>query len=74
MGKSSHAAPAGLRPMLEKAIAVCREHIRVGIELPRAYTTMGRLYLLLGQGDDSLCAYATAVSPVTIKPPSPGEL
>lgn len=53
--------PTATRSVLEKAIATCRKHIQVGLELPRAYATIGRLRLLLGQATESLCAYAKAV-------------
>jgi ppGpp synthetase/RelA/SpoT-type nucleotidyltranferase len=54
------AIPVGLRPVLEQAIATCREHARVGLELPRAHLTMARLHLLLDRPEQSLCAYAKA--------------
>ncbi|OFV84237.1 MAG: hypothetical protein A2W26_09665 [Acidobacteria bacterium RBG_16_64_8] len=39
----------------------CQEHVRAGVELPWAYLTMGRLYLLAGKTSDSLSAYCKAI-------------
>jgi len=39
----------------------CQEHVRAGVELPWAYLTMGRLYLLAGKTYDSLSAYCKAI-------------
>jgi ppGpp synthetase/RelA/SpoT-type nucleotidyltranferase len=57
--------PLGLRavsrPALEAAIRTCRSYADVGIELPWAYLTMGRLHLLLDEPYESLAAYAKAI-------------
>ncbi|MGD9128379.1 MAG: RelA/SpoT domain-containing protein, partial [Planctomycetia bacterium] len=53
---------AAMRPVLSGAVATCREHIRVGIELPRAYFTIGKLNLLMNQPMEALAAYAKAIS------------
>lgn len=52
---------AAMRPAMLDAVATCRAHADVGIELPRAFLTMGKLHLLLGQYYESLAAYAKAV-------------
>jgi len=48
--------------VLRQALQQCRAHVEAGIELPWAYLTMGKLYLLLGQHYDALGAYAKAIS------------
>ena len=57
--------PLGLaavtRPALVQAIKTCRAYADVGIELPWAYLTMGRLHLLLDEPYESLAAYAKAI-------------
>ena len=57
--------PLGLqavsRPALEQAIHTCRAYADVGIELPWAYLTMGRLHLLLDEPYKSLAAYAKGI-------------
>jgi ppGpp synthetase/RelA/SpoT-type nucleotidyltranferase len=50
------AAPAILR-----ALEVCRAHVAAGLELPHAWFTMGRLYLLLRQDAAALDQYAKAI-------------
>jgi ppGpp synthetase/RelA/SpoT-type nucleotidyltranferase len=50
-----------LRPALLKAVENCRAHADAGIELPWAFLTMGRFFLLIGQPFDSLLAYAKAI-------------
>lgn len=47
-----------LTPVIREAIATCTRHIEVGIELPRAYLTMGKLHLMLGEAYASLDSYA----------------
>ena len=42
---------------VEAAIAKCRSHIAVGIDIPRAYFTIGRLYILLKDYSKALDAY-----------------
>lgn len=37
------------RPAILRAIDVCRSHVRAGLQIPRAWLTMGRLHLVLGQ-------------------------
>ncbi len=48
---------APLFTVIKKAIAICEDHVLVGIELPRAWFTQGKLHLLLGEVDASLRAY-----------------
>lgn len=50
-----------IAPAIRKAAAACVRHIEVGIELPRAYLTLGKLYLLLGDAHASVDAYAKGV-------------
>jgi len=52
---------AAMQPVLRDGLAACRAHVDAGIELPRAYFTMGRLNLLLGEAYRSLAHYAKAV-------------
>jgi len=58
-----------MRTAVEHAIATCRSHAAVGIELPRAHFTTGRLYLLVENQTAALNAYAKAVR-VTLTPGS----
>jgi len=51
-------SPAHASPMFEQAIALCRSHAEAGIELPWAYFTIGRFYLMMGRFPQSLAAYA----------------
>lgn len=44
-----------------EAAGRCQEHVRAKVELPWAYLTMGRLYLLAGRAYDSLSAYCKAI-------------
>ena len=57
--------PFGLRamtrPALVEAIGTCRAYAGAGIELPWAFLTMGRMYLLLNEVYESLAAYAKAI-------------
>jgi len=50
-----------MEPVLRKAVDTCRAHVDVGIELPRAYLNMGRLFLLMGDPYESLACYAKAI-------------
>jgi len=68
-----------MRETLLEGVARCREHARIGVELPWAYLTMGRLYLLAGDpyGYDSLAAYCKAIHLCTHnrgKDPLPEEI
>jgi len=56
-----HIDPKHIRPMLKSAIPTCRCHAEAGIEMPWAYLTMGRFYLLLGDYLLSLEAYAAGI-------------
>jgi hypothetical protein len=49
------------RPALLEAIGTCRAYADASIELPWAFLTMGRLYLLLNEVYESLAAYAKAI-------------
>ncbi len=51
-----------MRPTILKAIDTCRAHADVKIEIPCAYFTMGRFYLLLNMVHESLSAYLNALS------------
>jgi ppGpp synthetase/RelA/SpoT-type nucleotidyltranferase len=50
-----------MQPTLMAALETCRAHIDLGIELPRAFFTMGKIYLLMGQYYDALDSYAKGV-------------
>ncbi len=50
-----------LRHILLTGIRSCKSHAEAGLELPWAYFTMARLYLLLDEPMDSLCNYAKAI-------------
>jgi ppGpp synthetase/RelA/SpoT-type nucleotidyltranferase len=50
--------------ILREAIGACRQHIEVGIEVPRAFFTSGRLHLLLGETLDSLNSYVAGVAQI----------
>jgi ppGpp synthetase/RelA/SpoT-type nucleotidyltranferase len=49
------------RPSLLRAIDTCRRHVDAGLEIPRAWLTMGRLHLLLERPYSALDCYATAI-------------
>jgi ppGpp synthetase/RelA/SpoT-type nucleotidyltranferase len=50
-----------MRQGIERAIATCREHVAVGIELPRAHFAIGRLQLLIGEFRAALDAYLLGI-------------
>ncbi len=50
-----------IAPAIREAATACSRHIEVGIELPRAYLTLGKLHLLLGDAYASVDAYAKGV-------------
>ncbi len=52
---------SSLKPLISKAINRCRDNADVGVNLPWAFYTMGKLYLLLGQPYYGLESYAKAV-------------
>ncbi len=52
---------SSLKPLISKAINRCRDNADVGVNLPWAFYTMGKLYLLLGDPYPGLEAYAKAV-------------
>lgn len=58
----------GTRPAILKAIATCRAHIDAGLQLPQAWFTTARLYLLLRQEGDALDAYCKAIRFYTVAP------
>ncbi len=58
--KDASILPA-LEPIIRDAIERCRAQAEVGMNLPWAYTGMGKLSLLLGRPYDGLRAYAKAV-------------
>lgn len=49
------------RSSILRAIAICRSHVNAGLQLPRAWFTMGRLCTLLGRYYDALDNYAKAI-------------
>ena len=51
-----------MRHTLHLAVQQCRAHIEAGIELPWAFFTMGKLYILLGQPYEALAAYAKGIA------------
>ncbi|MBN2000494.1 hypothetical protein JW935_23285 [candidate division KSB1 bacterium] len=50
-----------LRPAIIDAVEKCREHVRLGMEIPMAYFTLGRLWLIMDQVELSLNAYIKAI-------------
>lgn len=50
-----------MRPALLEALKTCRAHADLGIELPRAFFTMGRIRLLMDEPYESLETYAKGV-------------
>lgn len=50
-----------LQHTIQKGIEMCLEHISIGIELPYAYFTMGKFWLLLDNQYKSLDAYTKAI-------------
>lgn len=50
-----------IAPAIREAAGACSRHIEVGIELPQAYLTLGKLRLLLGDAYASIDAYAKGV-------------
>jgi len=60
--------PAVLRsvvPLLRGAIERCERHVAAGINLPWAHFDLGRFHLLLGEPDEALAAYASAIATST---------
>jgi len=53
--------PATLHGTVHRTIATCRQHVEVGIEVPRAYFTIGRLHLMLQERTVALRAYLKAI-------------
>ncbi len=49
------------RPAMLRALDTCRAHVAADVQLPRAWFTMGRLHLLLGQVSAALDHYAKAI-------------
>jgi ppGpp synthetase/RelA/SpoT-type nucleotidyltranferase len=49
------------RPAILKAIATCRAHVDAGLQIPRAWFTMARLFLLLRKDTESLDHYSKAI-------------
>jgi ppGpp synthetase/RelA/SpoT-type nucleotidyltranferase len=52
-------------PLLRGAIERCERHVAVGINLPWAHFDLGRFHLLLGEPDEALAAYASAINTST---------
>ena len=59
------ASLAALRPIIDAAIARCREQAEVGINVPFAFFGMARLYLLRGEPYKGLRAYAKGIQAST---------
>jgi ppGpp synthetase/RelA/SpoT-type nucleotidyltranferase len=57
-----------LRPGLWETIESCRKHIEMDIELSQAFFTMGKSYLLLGEDDQAVNAYAKVADLALGKP------
>ena len=57
------------RQTIQSALKTCRSHVEAGIELPWAFFTMGKLYLMLGEPYESLAAYAQAIHLLTTEHP-----
>jgi ppGpp synthetase/RelA/SpoT-type nucleotidyltranferase len=51
----------GARPAILHALDTCQAHANVGLQLPRAWFTMGRLLLLLRRDAEALDNYAKAI-------------
>jgi len=49
------------RPAILKAIEICRSHVAAGVQIPRAWFAMGRLYLFLRQDAAALEQYAKGI-------------
>lgn len=56
-----HDLVGAMKPALMAALETCRIHADLGIELPRAFFTMGKVHLLMGQHYDALDSYAKGV-------------
>jgi ppGpp synthetase/RelA/SpoT-type nucleotidyltranferase len=56
---------SSMGPLLRGGIERCERHVAVGINLPWAHFDLGRLHLLLGEPDDALAAYASAITTST---------
>jgi ppGpp synthetase/RelA/SpoT-type nucleotidyltranferase len=50
-----------IRTLLREAIKTCRSHALAGIELPHAYFTAGRFFMLLDEPYDALGYYARGI-------------
>jgi len=50
-----------MKPTLTAALQTCRAHANMGIELPQAFFTMGKIHLLMEQYYDALDSYAKGV-------------
>jgi ppGpp synthetase/RelA/SpoT-type nucleotidyltranferase len=50
-----------LNPAIRDAIAMCREHIKYNIEVPKCYWTMGKLYFILNDIDNACFNFAKAI-------------
>ncbi|MBN2103767.1 hypothetical protein JW835_06980 [bacterium] len=50
-----------LKPAVRDAIEKCQEHIQYQLEMPDCYWTIGKLFLIIGDIDQSLNAYAKAI-------------
>jgi ppGpp synthetase/RelA/SpoT-type nucleotidyltranferase len=50
-----------MKPLIEASIQRCRDQADVGTNLPWAFYSMGRFYLLLGMPYESLSSYAKAI-------------
>jgi ppGpp synthetase/RelA/SpoT-type nucleotidyltranferase len=50
-----------LSPIIEDSIRRCEEQAEVGVNIPWAYYSMGKLYFLVGKPYESISAYAKAI-------------
>jgi len=58
---SSSAVLLPLTHTIHETIETCCDHVRVGIELPKAHFTRAKLHLLLGEVYEALDAYAQGI-------------
>lgn len=58
---SNSAVLLPLTHTIHETIETCRDHVRVGIELPKAHFTRAKLHLLLGEAYEALDAYAQGI-------------
>lgn len=52
---------------IDAAISTCREHVQVGIEIPRSLFTLGKLHFFSNQQHQGMLAYARGVHAASIE-------